>query len=130
MQFLFDNENANTGLDFSLIWHNQFLDGQDKFPDFDQRELSFNRYSHPPHILQAKEVVLWTPSYQHVIITSGVLDRNEEITVQTEDGKFKGVELDSLLWIEHFAPSSPITHTIKRCTILAKNAEYFCGLRC
>ena len=130
MQFLFNNKHDNTDLDFSLIRHSQFLDGQDKFPDFDLKELSFDRYSHSPHILQAEEVILWTPSYQYVIITSGVLDRNGEITVQTEDGKFKGVELDSLLWIEHFAPSSLITHTIKRCTVLAKNAECFCGLRC
>ena len=77
MQYLFDNEiNNYIDLDYSLIRHNQFLDSQDKFPDFDLRVLSFDCYSHPSHILQAKEVVLWTPSYQHVIITSSVLDRN------------------------------------------------------
>ena len=83
MQYLFDNENDNTDLDFSFIWHNQFLDGQDKFTDFDLKVLSFDHYSHPPRILQATEVILWTPSYQHVIITSGILDRIGEITVQT-----------------------------------------------
>ena len=77
MQYLFDNKNDNySDLYFSVICHNQFLDGQDKLPDFDLRELSFDRYSHPPHILQVKEVVLWTPSYQHVNVTTGVLDRN------------------------------------------------------
>ena len=64
MQYLFKNDNdTNTDLDFSVIRHNQCLDGQDKFPDFDLRELSFDRYSHPPRILQGKEAVLWTPSY-------------------------------------------------------------------
>ena len=86
MQYLFENDNSNyTDLDFSVICHNQFLDRQDKFPDFDLRELSFYRYSHPPQFLQAKEVVLWTPSYEHVIITTGVLDMKGELTVQTED---------------------------------------------
>ena len=68
-------------------------------------------------------------SYQHVIITSDVLDRSGEIMVQTEDGMHKGVEVQSLLWIEHFAQRSPINHTIKRFTVSAKNAEFFCGLR-
>ena len=81
MQYLLENDNNNyTDLNFSIIRHNQFLDGQNKFPDFDLRELSFDCYSHPPHILQAKEVALWT-SYQHIIVTNGVLDRNGEITV-------------------------------------------------
>ena len=129
MHYLFDNKNDNyTDLYFSAIRHNQFLDGQDKFPDFDLREILFHRYSHPPHILQAKIVVLWTMSYQHVIITTDILDRNGEITVQTEDGKYKGIKMDYLLWIEHFAPISLVDHKIKRCTILAKNAERFCGL--
>ena len=38
MQYLFDNNNSNyTYLDYSIIYHNQFLDRQDKFPDFDLR---------------------------------------------------------------------------------------------
>ena len=131
MQYSSDNNNINyTDLDFSIIHHNQFLDGQDKFPDFNLRELSLDRYFNPPHILQAKEVVLWTPTWEHVIITTGVLDRNGELTVQTEDGMYKGFELDSLMWIEHCSPSSPVNHTIKRCTVSSKNAERFCGISC
>ena len=65
MQFLFNSVNNDTDLDFSVTWHNQFLDGQDKILDFDLSELLFDRYSHPPHILQAKEVVPWTPSCGH-----------------------------------------------------------------
>ena len=61
MQYLSDNDNINyTDLDFSIIHHNQFLDGQDKFPDFDLRELSFDRYSHPPH-LQSLQNTEYTP---------------------------------------------------------------------
>ena len=53
--YLFDNDNNNyTDLEFSIFCHNQLLNGQDKFPDFDLRELSFDPYYHPPHILQAK----------------------------------------------------------------------------
>ena len=129
IQYLSDNYNINyTDLEFSIILHNQFLDEQDKFPDFDLRELSFGRYSHPPRILQEKEVVLWTPAYEHVIITTGVFNRNEELTIQTEDGRYEGVELDLLLWIEHLSPSSPVDYTIKRCAFSSKNAERFCGL--
>ena len=52
MQYLFDNENNDNYIDlkFSVIRHNQFLTGQDKFPDVDLRELSFDHYSHPPRI--------------------------------------------------------------------------------
>ena len=92
MQYLLDNDNKNyTDLDFSIICHNQFRVGQDKFPAFDLRELYFDHYSHPPHILQAKEVVLGTPSYEHVFVTTGALDRNGELTVQTEDWSYEGV---------------------------------------
>ena len=130
MQYLFANDNDNyTDLDFSVTRNNQFLEGKDKFPDSDLRELSFDCYSHPPYILQTKEDVLWTPSYMHIIITSDVLERNGEITVQSEGGRFKGVKLNSLLWIEHFAQRSPISHTLKRCTVSAKNAEHFYGPR-
>ena len=98
MKYLFDIDNNNyIEMNFSMILHNQLLDGQDKFPDSDLRELSFNHYSHLPRILQAKEVVLWTLSYEHVIVTSGVLDMNGELTVQAKDGKYEGFELDSLL---------------------------------
>ena len=98
MQYLLYNNNSNyTDLDFSIIRHNHFLDGQDKVTNLDLKELSFDCYSHPPHILQEKEVILWTPSYEHVILTTGVLDRNGELTVQTEDGRYEGVELESLL---------------------------------
>ena len=82
MQYLWNNDNSNyTDLNINIIRHNQFLDGQDKFPDFDLREVSFDCYSHPPHILQSKEVTLWTPTYEHTIITTGVLDMNGELTV-------------------------------------------------
>ena len=92
MQYLLDNDNSNyTDLDFSIIRHNQLLDGREKFPDFDLRELSFDHYSHPPHILQEKEVVLWALTYEHVIVTTGVLSRNGYFTVQTEDRRYKGV---------------------------------------
>ena len=99
MRCLFDNDNSDnyTVLDFSVIRHNQFLSGQDKFPDFDLIELSFDRYSHPHRILQVKEVVLLNPTYERVIIIYVVLDRNGELTVQPKDGRYKGLELYSLL---------------------------------
>ena len=57
MQYLFDNENNNyTDLNFSFIRYNQFLESQDTFTYFDLKELSFDRYSHPLHILQAKKL--------------------------------------------------------------------------
>ena len=71
-----DEEDNYSDLEYNIIWHNEILDGQDKFPNFHLREASFDRCSHPPHILKSKQVVLWMLSYQHVIITSGVLDRN------------------------------------------------------
>ena len=95
-------EDSFTDLEFDGICNNQVLEAKDKLPGFDIREASLNPYSQPPHILKAREVVLWTQSYQRVIITSTVLDRNGEIAVQTGDGSFEGVELDELLWVEHF----------------------------
>ena len=58
-----DKEDNYSHLEFNDILHNQFLDGQDKFPNFHLREASFDRCSHPPHILKSKKVVLWTLSY-------------------------------------------------------------------
>ena len=48
----------DTDLEICVIWHNHFLEGQDKFPDFEINEFAFNVYSHPLHILKAGEVVL------------------------------------------------------------------------
>ena len=128
MQYLLDNNNSNyTDPDFSIIRHNQFLDRQDKFPDFDLRELSFDCYSRPPRIIKGKEVISWTPTYKNVITNTSVLDRNRELTVQTEDGRCKGGDLDCLLWINHFSPSSPVDHMIKRCTVSSKNVEFSVG---
>ena len=110
-----------------MIWKNQVLKGKDKLPEGNLREACLNPFAQPPHILKAREVVLWTPSYKLVIVTSGVLDRNGELTVQTEDGSFEGVETDKLLWVEHFSKSSPITHNLRRCTVTAKNAERYTG---
>ena len=122
-------EDSFTDLEFDVIWDNQVLEVMDKFPGFDLREACINPYSQPPHILKAKEVILWNPSYQRVIISSEVLDRNGEITVQTEDRSFEGVELEELLWVEHFSKSSPITHNIRSCTVNAKDSERFTGVR-
>ena len=118
-----------TDLDFGIIWDNQILKAKDKFPGFDLREAYPNPYSQPPHILKAREVVLLTPSYQRVIISSAVLDRKGEITVQTEDGSFEGVELEELVWVKQFSKSSPITHNLRLCTINAKDSDCFTGVR-
>ena len=96
-------ENSFTDPEFDVIWNNQVLEAKDKLPGFDIRETSLNPYSQPPRTLKDREVVLWTPSYQHVIISITVLDKNGEIIVQTEDGSFESVELDELLWVEHFS---------------------------
>ena len=66
---------------------------------------------------------------QRVIISKVVLDRNGEITVQTEDGSFEGVKLDKLLWVDHFSKSSPITHNLRSCTVTAKDSKHFTGVR-
>ena len=92
-------------------------------------ERPLNPYSHTPHILEAREVVMWTPSYQRVIITSTVLDRNGDITVQTEDGSSEGVKLDKLIWVENFSQSSPITHDLRSCMVPSKDAGRFTGVR-
>ena len=120
-------EDSFTDLEFDVIWDNQVLETKDKFPGFDLRESFLNPSSQPPRILKAREVVLWTPSYQRVIISSAVLDRNGNITVQTEDGSFEGVKLDKLLWVEHFSKSSKITHNLRLCMVTAKDAERFTG---
>jgi len=114
-------------LEFDVIWENQELEGRSKLYEGNVREASLNPFAQPPHILKAREVVLWTPSYRRVIITTGVLDRNGEITVQTEDGTFEGVQTSKLLWVEHFSRSSPIGHNLRRCTVEARNAERFTG---
>ena len=114
-------------LEIRVICHNQYLIDHNKFQYFDINQLSLNSYSHPPHILKAGEVLLWTPLYMYVLIVSGVSDRNGEYMTQTEDGGFFGVNLDNLLWIEHFSPSAPTDHRIKYCTYSIKNAGRFCG---
>ena len=122
-------EGSFTDLDFDVIWNNQVLEGKDKLPDFDIREASLNPYSQPPHILEGREVVLWTPSYQRVIITSTVMNRNGEISVQTVDGSFEGVDLDKIIWVERFSQSSIITHDLRSCMVTSKDAERFTGVR-
>ena len=118
-------EDNITELEFDVIRNNQVLEGKDKFPGFNQREACLNHFTQPPRILKARDVVLWTPSYQRVILTSTVLYRNGETTVLTEDGSFEGVELDNLLWVEPFLKSSPINHNLRRCSVRAKDAERF-----
>ena len=116
-----------TNSEIRVICHNQFLAGQDKFPNFYINKFSLNPYSYPPRILKAGEVVLCTSLYTHVLIISGVLDRNGECTIQTEDSGFYRVNLESLLWIQHFTPSAPINHRIKRCAQSTKKTERFYG---
>ena len=91
-----------TGLEICVIQHNQFIQGKDKFPDFELNKFTFNKYFHSPHILKAGEVVLWSPSYIHVLVVSGVSNRNGECKIQTKDGRFEGVSPEFLLWMEHF----------------------------
>ena len=94
------NHYKNTDLDIRVIHHNQFLEAKDKFPEFDINEFAFNPYYHLPHILKTGEVVLWSHLYVHVLVFSGLSDRNRECTIQTEYGGLGGVNPDSLLWIE------------------------------
>ena len=112
-------------LEIRVICHNQYLIDHNKFQYFDINQLSLNSYSHPPHILKAGEVLLWTPLYMYVLIVSGVSDRNGKCTIQNEVGDFDGVKSDNLLWIEHFSPSAPINHRIVHCTYSVRNAERF-----
>ena len=122
-------EDSFIDLDFDVIWDNSVLEIKDKLPGLDIREASLNSYSQPPHILKVREVVMWTPSYQRVIISSTVLDSNGEITAQTEDGSFEEVELEELLWVEYFSKSSPITYNLRLCRVTSKDSERFTGVR-
>ena len=65
------------------------------------------------------------PSYERGIVTSTVMDRNGEITVQTEDGSFESVELDELIWVEHFSERSPITIDLRSCMVTSRDSERF-----
>ena len=112
-----------------MIWNNQVLEGKDKFRKVYLREAYINPFAQPPHIIKSREVVLWTSSYRRVILRSGLLDRNGEITVQTGNGSFEGVELDNLLWVEHFSNSSPVNHNLRRCSVTVKERERFAGVR-
>ena len=122
-------EDSFTDLEHDVIWDNQVLGAKEKLPGFDIREASLNPSSQLSHILKAREVVLWTQSYQYVIISSKVLDRNGEITVQTEGESSEGVELEELLWVEHFSQRSPITYNLRSCRVTSKDSERFTGVR-
>ena len=78
----------DTGLEICVIRHNQFLEGQDKFPDFEINEFVFDPYSHSHHILKAGEVVLCSPLNVHVYETSV----EYEIGTESEQFKLKTVE--------------------------------------
>ena len=64
------------------------------------------------------------PTYEHVIIATSVLDRNGEFAVKTEDERYKGAELDSLLWFEYFSPSSLVDHAIKSCYLFEERRMF------
>ena len=117
----------DTDLEIRVIQKKQFIQGQDKFPDFKINEFAFNKCYHFTHLFKAGEVVLWVPLYVHILGVIGVSDRNGDYKIQTKDGEFEGFSPESLLCIDNFPPSAAIVHRIKRYTYSHKNAERFCS---
>ena len=129
MNLKLHEEDNFTDPEFDRIWNNQFLEAKKKLPDFDIREASLNPYSRLPSHYRSQRSRPMHPSYERGIVTSTVMDRNGEITVQTEDGSFESVELDELIWVEHFSERSPITIDLRSCMDTSRDSERFTLVR-
>ena len=100
----------STAQEIFFICLNHCLEGRKVTPYFKINNLELNHHYYSPRIIKTREVVLWTHLYIHVLAPSGVTDYNGDTTIITEDGTFKSISLEQLLWFEYFT-SSMVTNS-------------------
>ena len=75
----------------------------------------------------AKYFSSYQPTYTHVLILAGVVDRNGEVAYELESGKNQSTDTSSLLLIEYFAEGLFIQQRLNRTEIAPLNVERLCG---